>query len=340
MTAFQVKGGGDNGVRAGGYALSLLATPLNAGVLQALAKEPKSLVNLRRETGSPPQTTMRKHLRVLTQLDVVARKRRDEFPGALDYELTNTGRELLAVAEVLQTWLAAAPDGPLSLGTLPAKSSVKALAEGWSTTLIRALVAKPLSLTELDALITGLSYPSLERRLLAMRLAGQVEASPGRSRGTPYIVTDWLRRAVGPLVAAARWERRHAPAEAAPISRLDIEASFLLVAPLLRLPADLSGLCRLAVEVSNGSERRLAGALVGVEEGQVAYCRARLEGDATAWASGSATAWLHAVMDRDTDRLEIGGDCGLARAILDGLNNGLCRAPQKDRRPSEAHYLS
>ncbi len=42
--------------------------------------------------------------------------------------------------------------------------------------MLRALAAGSLSLTELDRLIGALSYPSLERRLVAMRLAGLVGA--------------------------------------------------------------------------------------------------------------------------------------------------------------------
>lgn len=334
LTVAPVRGRTESDVRAGGYALSLLATPLIAGVIRALGHEPRPLVDLRREVGSPPQTTMRKHLQVLTQLGAVAKNRQNGFPGALEYELTGPGQELLGVARVLQGWLETAPGGPLVLGSLAAKNAIKALVDGWSTTLVRALVGKPLSLTELDALIAGLSYPSLERRLLAMRLTGQVEPIPDQGRSTPYVVTDWLRHAVGPLAAAARWEGRHVAAETAPITPLDIEGAFLLAAPLLQLPADRSGLCRLAVEASNGSEPRLAGALVGVEEGRVAYCRARLEGDATAWISGSASAWLRAVIDHEDGKLELGGDCHLARDILEGMGSDLCQARKQDRSPS------
>jgi len=61
-------------------------------------------VDLRRETGLPPQATMRSHLRTLTDTGVVARQRQNEFPGALEYEITTVGRELWAVAQVLGGW--------------------------------------------------------------------------------------------------------------------------------------------------------------------------------------------------------------------------------------------
>jgi DNA-binding HxlR family transcriptional regulator len=332
LTALQAKGKAESGTRAGSYALSLLAIPLNVWVLQALLVEPRSLVDLRRAAGSPPQTTLRKHLRALTQLGVISKRRQDSSTLVM-YELTSSGRELMDVGNVLRAWLAAAPAGPHELGTIAAKGAIKALVDGWSTSLIRALAARPLSLTELDALISGLSYPSLERRLGAMRMADQVEAAPGRGRGTPYTVTDWLRYAMAPLGVAAAWERRHALAGTLPIGRLDIEAGFLLTVPLLGLPSDVSGLCRMAVEIAGGDGRRLTGVLVDVNEGAVVSCVASLEGKATAWASGPVKSWLRTIIEQDTDRLEVGGDSHLANAILDGLHGVLFGAERSPRIP-------
>jgi DNA-binding HxlR family transcriptional regulator len=321
LTTLQVNGKAEGRVRAGAFSLSLLAVPLNFFVLQALEAEATSLVDLRRAIGLPPQTTMRKRLQALGRIGAIAKRRRAEFPGTIDYQLTEPGRQLMWVAQVLEGWLAVAPDGPLALGTVGAKSAVKALVDGWSTTLIRALAARPLSLTELDSLISGLSYPSLERRLASMRLAGQVVACPGEGRGTPYGLTDWLRLAAGPLAAGVRWEREYLPEETAPIGRLDVETGFLLSIPLLSLSAGRSGVCRLAVTTVSGEARRLAGVLVGIEEGHVAYCRARLEGNATAWASGSPADWLSAILEEgNVNGLEVGGDCQLAHDVVGGLN--------------------
>jgi DNA-binding HxlR family transcriptional regulator len=325
LTVVEVKGKAEGGARAGSQTLSLLSVPLNVFVLQALAGGPMSLLDLRREVGSPPQTTMRGHLRVLAEIGVLAKRRRHDFPGALDYELTAPGRELLAVTEVLGSWLAAAPAGSLRIGSVAAKSAIKALVEAWSTNLLRALAARPLSLTELNKLITSLSYPSLERRLAAMRLAGQIEACPGGRRGRPYAVTGWLRLAVGPLAAAASWERRHTPAQTAPITRIDAETAFLLAVPPLSLPTELSGSCRLAMQASNGNDSRLAGVMVGVEQGRITSCVSSLRGEASAWVSGSAPAWLRAVIDHETDRLEVGGDSNLATALVERLHTNLFR---------------
>lgn len=316
-------------MRAGAHALSLLAVPLNVHVLQALTEEPRTLTDLRGAVGSPPQTTIRGQLRALTEAGIVERRRAPEFPGSVDYELGKPGRELLGVAAVSRAWLLESPQGPIQLGSVGAKGTIKALVEGWSSTILRILAAKPLSLTELNRLIPSLNYPSLERRLGALRLAGMIEPCPGSGRGTPYAVTPWLRRAIGPLAAAARWERQHLPEQTAAIRRTDIDAAFLLAVPLVNLPAERSGTCRLVAEMRNGDgEQRLAGVRVTVEEGRVASCVSKLEGDANAWASGSAADWLRAVIDADRGKLELGGDCELALNLVEGLNDVLFPARQ------------
>ncbi len=299
-------------------------------MVQALSAGPRSVVELRQEAGSPPQTTARAYLRALTAAGVVERHNQEPFARGSSYELTASGSGLLEVAGSLAAWLARAPEGPIELGTNEAKSAVKALVESWSASLMRALAARPLSLTELDSIITCLSYPSLERRLAAMRLLGLVEALPAEGRGTPYTVSDWLRSSIAPLAAAARWEHVHQPEEAPPITNRDAEAAFLLALPLLRLPAEVSGSCRLAVRIGSSDVNRVVGVIVQVREGAIVDCVTRLEGKTDAWAVGSAAAWFAAVIERDVRGLELGGEPDLARELAEGLHETLFgAAPSK-----------
>lgn len=303
-------------MRAGGLALSLLSTPLNAHVLAALEEGSLPLIDLRQAVGSPPQTTIRSHLRVLENVGVLERHRERGFPGSIDYELATGGRELLAVADVARDWLAAAPGGPVQLGTIAAKSAITALVDGWSSTIVRALATRPLSQTELNRFIQGLNYPSLGRRLGAMRLAGQIEARHDGTRGTPYAVTDWLRRSIGPLLAGARWERDGTVGEVRAIDRLDVESVFLLIVPLLDVSTEVSGTCRLVVEIEGDQP---AGVTLRVEHGRVVSCAARLREETDGWAIGSVDGWIRALVDHDPEAIELSGDRDLATALLAGL---------------------
>jgi DNA-binding HxlR family transcriptional regulator len=326
LAANTVNGSG-NGARSGAQTLTLLAAPLNTFVLRALSNGPRRQSGLQREAGFPAQSTLRAQLKRLVEIGTVEKHRRNRFPGVLEYELTASGRDLFLVVDVLERWLERAPAGRLSLGDNAARTTVKALAEGWSTTMLRALAAGPRSLTELDSLISSHSYPSLERRLGSMRLAGLVESCSGDGRGTPYAVTTWTREAVAPLAAAAQWEQRHLVADAPPVARLDAEAAFLLAVPLIKLPSGLTGSCRMAAEIPSGKGQRLAGVKVMVQDGATASCTTHLQGETDAWALGSPTAWLGALVEHDSERLELGGDCPLVRALVEGLHGALFRAP-------------
>jgi DNA-binding HxlR family transcriptional regulator len=313
------------GLRPGATALSLLSTPLNIHVLRALEDEELSLADLNKAVGHPPATTMRAYLKALTDFGAVERRQEVDFPGSVSYALTEAGRRLLATAAVLQHWLTAAPDGPAALGSPAAKSAIKALVDGWDATIVRVLATRPFALTELARLIPSISYPTLERRIAAMRRVGLLEAerNGNGSRGTPYKATRWLRQAAAPLTAAIAWERRWAPAQTSMIGRIDVEASFLLAVPLLELPEGLSGCCRLAVEMRTESKLGYAGVMVTVKAGSLVSCSASLKGEPDAWATGTALDWFGWVNGHVDHQLELGGDTALARTVTEALREVL-----------------
>jgi DNA-binding HxlR family transcriptional regulator len=321
--------GGANGERTGTRVLTLLATPLNALVMNKLAQGPRRLVELRRETASP-QTTLRARLRELSDVGAIAKRRLHPFPSVREYVLINgAGTELRFVVTTLEAWLAAAPRTPLRLGSEEARGAVKALVDGWSSTILRALAAGPITLAEIDAAIEPLSCQSLERRMAALREAGLVQRRHGEGKSASYEATEWLRQAMGPLAAAIRWERKHLAEATAPIMPLDAEAGLLLSMPLLSLPGQISGSCRLGVEFPEGSERRLVGVTVEVEEGRVVSCTTRLESSPAAWATGSPPAWLRGTIEANPNRLEFGGNQRLVQALIDGLNRALFVPPAR-----------
>lgn len=236
---------------------------------------------------------------------------------------------MLEVAAILQAWLDRAPSGRAELGGLAAKGAVKALVDAWSSAMVRAIAARPLALTELNRLIAALSYPSLERRLESLRSTGLVESRPGPGRSRPHAASVWLRRAVAPLLAAARWEAGQPPPAASHLTRSDAEAVFLLALPLVGISDDLSGPCRLAVEIPGGDGIEAAGVMAEVADGCI---RAWLEGpgrvEAGASASGPAANWFAALLDGNWVELELAGDPDLAGALVEGLHLAVFEARQ------------
>jgi DNA-binding HxlR family transcriptional regulator len=318
---------GENGSppRAGSAVLMLLSAHLNVLILRALADGPLRLAELRKEVGGPAQSTLRGNLAKLTEIGALRRRGRSDKPSVLEYELMPLGRDLLFAADAVEAWLRLAPEEPMALDSPGAKVAIKALVGGWTSTIVRALAARPLMLTELDKLIDGCTYPALERRLSAMRLAGQIGLSDNEDgKGRHYTVGPWLRQAIGPLSVAARCERRHMPSTTAPIARIDVESAFLLVAPLIDLCDGTSGFCQLTVEaVEHDTRHAWAGVQMTIEDGSLASCVARLEPQPTNWAVGTSLAWLDAVIERDVEQLRFGGDGDLGREIVKGLHDAL-----------------
>lgn len=301
-------------VRAGGTVLSLIAAPLSVPILQAHIDGPLRLPDLRERIGGAAQTTLRGQVGNLRGIGALERHVRGGMPYTVENELTAVGRGVLAVAEAVEAWLARAPQGSIPLGSESAKGAIRALVGGWGSTMLRALAARPLSLTELSSVINDHSYPALERRLSAMRAARQLEPRPGGDRGAkPYGVTEWTRQAVAPIAAAGRCECKYLARSVDPFTRLDIEAVFLLAVPLVDLDVTRSGACLLAVDTGSGASgqapaERLAGVQVEVEQGTIVACSSRIEHDPSTWALGSTSAWVEAVLDGRTDRLRTGGD--------------------------------
>ncbi len=316
-------------VRAGSRVLRLVGNPVNTRVLRAHAEQPRQVAKLHAEIGWAAQTTLRASVASLREAGALIRETNGDTVYASRNRITPVGEELLFVADVLERWLSQADEGPLAPDSEEAKGAVKALAGGWGSTLMRALAAQPYSLAELDSLIPEIAYPSLERRLAKMRATHQVTPAPGPGRGTPYAVTDWLRRSIAPLCVAGRCERRHMSEVAPPITSIEVEAAFLLALPLAPLPPTLNGNCMLAVHTGKGEPARdprqvLSGVIVEVNQGKIVCCAAKVDERPRTWALGKPGSWLDAVIDGQHDALRFGGaKPRLPAALVHGLHLAL-----------------
>jgi len=309
--------------RSGGYILSLFSKALHGLVLRALSDGPLRLAELRRRVGGPAQSTLRGNLDNLIGMGALEKRATDGRSSIADNALTPVGAGLLSVADAVEAWLAHAPGGPLQLESETGKAAIKALVSGWDSTMMRAIAVRPFSLTELDNLISTYSYPALERRLAAMRLAGFVTPVRGSNGATPYGVAEWLRRAMAPILAAIRCERRHLADATAPLTRIDVETILLLALPLVDLGADCGGVSQLAVYGGDDSDWRAAGVRLSVESGQITSCTSKLEANAESWIRGSAADWLDALVIGSSTQLDVSGDRGVTLDVVDGLHRAL-----------------
>lgn len=321
-------------VRAGSRALALFANPLNARVLRAHIDGPRRLSDVQEAIGWSAESTVRAAIANLCETGALERQRVGESSRAVATSLSDIGRELLFVADELEVWLARNPAGPIPPDSEGAKRAIKALAGGWNSTLVHELADHPVTLTELNKAIPEFSYPVLERRISWMKMTGQIEPLETDGRGTPYVVSDWLRHAIAPISASGRCERLHMNPWEVPIPDAEVETGFLLSTPLAPLPDHANGTCLLAAQTgglagppNNGTvdDLHLAGVTVTVESGQIASCTTDIESTKPpSWAVGTLDAWFDALIDGNITELRIGGaDPQLALDLVAGLHIAL-----------------
>jgi DNA-binding HxlR family transcriptional regulator len=312
--------------RSGSHALGLLTTTLNVTILGQLLDGPLRLSQLHSSRVSAPQSTVRARLRSMTANGLILRRDRKEASGVADFELTAAGTELLVVVDALEQWLLLSPEGAMSMDSAGGKAAIGALDGGWASAIVGTLAAEHYSLTQLAGVIDDVNYPSLDRRLTAMRRARQVEAGALGAHGTPYKLSRWLQQSIVPIAAAVRWENTYFPAQATAVTRLDTEAALLMALPLLEMGNEMGnemgGTCRMEVDIDD-AVGRLCGAITVVERGRVVSSTAGVKGPADSWATGEVPAWALAMTGADMNGLGTGGDKPLVEGLLTGLQHVL-----------------
>lgn len=225
------------------------------------------------------------------------------------------------VAEQLERWLAECPTDPLGFG-VEVEDPLAALLDGWRGGLVHALAPGPLRIPDALTAVDRLSEDQAGKRLAAMEVASLttlLEEEEGEERLAP---TDWLRRAIAPLAAAARLEFQLPQGETAPIAPLDVKAAFLLTLPLIELPEEITGTCRLTVPVP-GRPPRLAGVVVLVQAGEIVSISTDLSIDSSNFATAPPGAWIDTLIDPEAAAVAWGGDPQFAFSVLHGLHEKL-----------------
>lgn len=229
--------------------------------------------------------------------------------------------QLPFVTRTLERWLRACPAGPLEPGPAAAEA-IAAMACCWSAAVTHALADAPRTLSELDPEVPAIYSVEITREHVeALVRTGQAEttAVDGRLR---YALTEWGREAAAPLIAAAHHEIHFPQDDVMAPEILDVEATFQLIVPLLRLSSDLHGECHLSVQLS-GEKPLRAGATVQASGGRIVSSSILLEENPETWVTGSPMDWCETVVDPSVARLKSGGDTELADALVQGLHERL-----------------
>jgi DNA-binding HxlR family transcriptional regulator len=247
-----------------------------------------------------------------------------EWTDGRRYTMSPAGREGIFVGDIAERWLEHAPGGGLEIDGDRAQAALGALIDGWSAAIVHELAAAPASRGELEERLE-LPRRLLRGRLDRMRATGLLATPPDSEDGedAPFAPTGWLRAGLAPLLAAARLELRNSHEGAAPPTPLDVEAAFRLALPLLRLPADASGSCALAVELDPEVAEEPVGVTARIRKGHVVAIGPGLDSKAGARAEGLAADWLDTVVEPGPKRVRTSGDRLLAGLIMVELHKAL-----------------
>lgn len=315
--------------RAGSHALLIFTRVLNAQVIREHGEGVLAPGELESRLGWAAKASLRVATEHLRELGVIVRLEPGEEHVGTQTELTQAGKGLLGLADVIEDWLADGPLGGPPLPDVAARGAVKSLIGGWDATIVMALARDPQTLAELKEQIPAVSYPALKRRLTSLRSVGLVTGAPDAKdrRRQSHSAAPWLRSAIGPLSVASHWEGLNIPAISERMTCEDIEAAFLLVLPLVELRRDAYGECVLAAPSppkSDGPRSPVAAVSIVVEKGRVVSCIPGMPERATNWALGTPTAWLETTIDGSVARLRIRGTTvAFTEEVTTGINRAL-----------------
>lgn len=327
MSAAADNPSGEGGFKARAGALSLFftASDLDRSILHTILAEAATGVRIQDELPEPDDDPL--HMSIFEDPYLLEPADPDADPEEpigphTQMRATAAGRELIFVAATLERWLGLCPTGALELGERGGPA-VAALLTGWASTVIHAVVARPISVYEAADAIPTLPFELVEDRIEALAEAGLLDRDPDDDLEPLYTATDWLRLGIAPLIAGARMELRHPPDDTAPVAIADVVAGFNMVLPLLRLPEDASGSCLLSIELDPEVCDHAVGVTAQLEQGRVVSVEPGLNEDADARATGTIADWLDTVSEPDAKFVRTKGDRLLARRILDGLYEAL-----------------
>jgi DNA-binding HxlR family transcriptional regulator len=286
--------------------LAALAEPTNRRLLEELV-EGRSRSELAARLWLS-QRTLSRHLGELSELKLIER-----LPGRcghkrLAYRLSPAGYEALSIAAELE-----ALKGELAGRGIKLSCLLTALQR--SNTLLvvaRLILEQPRTCWELEGSLPDLSAPTLRRVLKALCESGLATAEPG-PRGLRYRLTDAVVPCARLALLLARFRWRHLPEGPHQPLQGDLRGLLVLLAPLLRTPPELEGICHLIP--APAPQIAYPDVLVRISRGRVMVVPIDQPGELHARVEGSGLAYCQALLEGDPAGLWIQGE----RALAEGL---------------------
>jgi DNA-binding HxlR family transcriptional regulator len=287
---------------------------LRAGALSGAALAPIVGVSERR---------VRAHMSVLARAGLAVRVRSACRSHRVAWELSPGGSQLLELHDLIVRC-----EQRLSPPAARPRPLVGVLAAASMRAILRALAGGSLALAELERGLPWIAHTTLEHSLRRLLENGLVLVHGTRSARRYELAP----RARGPLaliaVSMVRW-RLHLLARRPPSQAGDLPGLSMLLAPVVRVSAEVDGICEMRALPHADVDPDLADrvlwppAYVAVRRGRISPLPAGSPRLPAVRMRASDLAWCEALLGDDPAGIEIEGDRALARALLSALATAL-----------------
>jgi DNA-binding HxlR family transcriptional regulator len=234
------------------------------------------------------------------------------------HHLLTPGRAIQTVIDVAAECETRLPRRPNTFG-VSGGGVLSVVADRRSRAIARALAHERMRAGDLERHLQHISHGTLHRRLRQGETVGLI-ASEREGRETWHSLTDSYRRLASVALYAARWEWIFGEHDKGLIAS-DLAGLIHQIAPLVRLPPHIRGICLLQERWHTTLESDVYLAAAG---GRLsAFVIAPLAGR-NALAHGTPQQWAQALVTGDPLSVTGTGDDALLAAVIAGLHRELC----------------
>jgi len=300
----------ESGKHLGHATLGLLVEDWSVPIMRELLGGSRRPSELEQRIPEAPHSALMRRLGEMEAMGIVTKERFSGLPPRAQYALTGEGRTAIRIVGAARSW-----ERAWSPGTEDGIEALKLIADQRNREILLALAAGRMAPTALEQRLSG-SRSTVTQRLAELARKG-ILARNVEDGHVWYELTDCARELALVGVAAARWEWQWArPTE--PVSPSLVADVLHLFAPLVDLPAELAGICRLHVDSgTDGSEVYLAAD--GYRLAALASPGKRPRGA----CNGTPQGWVDGLLLRRWRGVTPTGDRALVAAMLASMSAAL-----------------
>jgi DNA-binding HxlR family transcriptional regulator len=315
----------------GAQCLDLLGDEAMVTVLSQLRLKALSAMQMEQAVPGLSYKVALSRLRRLVSLGLVAATGQalggGRSSGRVAHRLITPGSAILTVVGCAANCEATWGRRPRPFAPLGAQALAVAADRSWRA-IARALAHERLRVRDLEALIPEISHGTLERRLRDREAQGLIK-SQREGREAWHSLTDSARRQATVAMYAGRWEWIFGDADKGLLAS-DLAGVIHQLAPLVRLPDQLNGICRMREDWHTTLQSDV---YLAVRAGELIPFVVGPLGQPDVTAKGTPQEWAQALITDDVRTIVSTGDGELLAAVIAGLHHELCAASNR-REPS------